>query len=92
MNWSRGGAALNTDPLNDNNRTVIVKNVPYADGENLMNKARHIPLALGEELSSNVNVTAVARLKPRFRNKPGLVKIGFETLDQKILVLRNNPR
>ena len=89
MNWSRGGAALNTDPLNDNTRTVIVKNVPYADGENLMNKARDILVALGEEVSSNVNVTAVARLKPRFRNKPGLVKIGFETLDQKILVLRN---
>ena len=89
MNWSCGGAALNTDPLNDNNRTVIVKNVPYADGENLMNKARDILVALGEEVSSNVNVTAVARLKPRFRNKPGLVKIGFETLDQKILVLGN---
>ena len=54
-----------------------------------MNKARDILVALGEEVSSNVNVTAVARLKPGFRNKPGLVKIGFETLDQKILVLRN---
>ena len=52
MNWSRGGAALNTDPLNDNNRTVTYKNVPYADGENLMNKARDIIIALCEEVSS----------------------------------------
>ena len=36
-----------------------------------------------------MNVTALARLKPRFRNKPGLVKIGFESVEQKILVLRN---
>ena len=84
MNWPRGGAASQADPLDDNNRTVIVKNVPYEDGE-----ARDILNALGEEVSSRVNVTALARLKPRFRIKPGLVKIGFESVEQKILVLRN---
>ena len=58
MNWSRGGAASQADPLDDNNRTVIVKNVPYEDGENLMNKARDILNALGEEvLSKNIHQT-----------------------------------
>ncbi|CAG2215323.1 unnamed protein product [Mytilus edulis] len=76
------------DPLNDNDVTVIVKNLPFTEGENLQDKVQQIIDSLGE-VSSQISVVATKRLTTRFHNKPGLVKISFQSQDQKILILRN---
>ena len=86
MGWSRGTPAI---PLDNNDITVVVKNLPETPEENLLAKARELISALGEDVSSNVRIAAVSRLPARFRNKPGLMKVSFEDVDQKILVLRN---
>lgn len=77
------------DPLNDNEITVIVKNVPYSDDEDITEKANNIINSIGEDISNNVKIVAAARLRKRFRDKPALIKVSFENSDQKVLVLRN---
>lgn len=77
------------NPLENNDVTVIVKNLPQTDDENLMATAQSIIGALGENVSSRVSAVAATRLRPRFHNRPGLVKVSFESLEQKVLVLRN---
>ena len=84
--WSRGTFA---NPLDNNDITVIIKDMPTTPGKDLLMKAREIISALGDEVSSNVRVIAASRLPARFQNKPGLVKVSLEDIDQKILVLRN---
>jgi hypothetical protein len=44
---------------------------------------------MGAGVSNNVLVTGATRLPTRFTNRPALVKIAFQNLDEKILVLRN---
>ncbi|VDI30742.1 Hypothetical predicted protein [Mytilus galloprovincialis] len=77
------------DPLNNNDVTVIVKNVPFNEEENLSEKVTEIISCLGENISSNVKVAATLRIKARFHNKPGLVKVSFQNAEQKIMTLRN---
>ncbi len=42
-----------------------------------------------QKLSVDVTATAAVRLRPRFRNKPGLVKVSLQNLQQIVLILRN---
>ena len=78
---------INTgNPLEDPNRTIIATNVAYmGEREDLLEIAKDLVSKL--ELEEPVTVLAAARLKGRF-GKPGLVKISFATLQEKILVLR----
>ena len=77
------------NPLNDPEVTIIASGLPFTDGENILTKASALIDARGGEVAENVLVTAVSRLPAKFRNKPGLVKISFGTVDEKVLVLRN---
>ena len=77
------------DPLNDPEVTIIASGLPFMDGENILTKARALIDALGGEVTENVLVTAASCLPAKFRNKPGLVKISFGTVDDKVLVLQN---
>ena len=54
-----------------------------------MTKARDIIDALGENVYSKVSVVAAERLRQKYRNRPGLVKLSFEKVEQKVLELRN---
>ena len=85
-NWTRGTFV---NPLDNNDITVIVKDLPTTPGEDLLMKARELISALGEDVSSNARVVAASRLQSRFQNKPGLVKISLADVEQKILVVRN---
>ena len=84
--WARGTFA---NPLDNNDITVVIKDLPVTPEEDLLMKARELISALGEEVSFNVSVIAASRLPSRYHNKPGLVKISLADNDQKVLVLRN---
>ena len=77
------------NPLNDPEVTVIASGLQFTDDENILSKASELIGAIGGDVAENVLVTAAARLPSKFRNKPGLVKISFGTVDEKVLVLRN---
>ena len=85
--WNSNGRRV--DPLNDPELTVIGSYIPFTEGENLIQKVGDLIMALGEDVSRAVTITGVKRFTPKYRNKPGLVKISFQSLEQKILVLRN---
>ena len=85
--WNVSGRRI--DPLNDPDLTVIGSYIPFTEGEDLVKKVGDLIMALGEDVSRSVTITGVKRFAPKYRNKPGLVKISFQSLDQKILVLRN---
>ena len=86
---SRGLFNVPLNPLNNNDVTVIAKDLPYIEGEDLLMTARNLIGTMGEDVYSNVNVVAASRMRARYRNKPGLVKISLANVEQKILVLRN---
>lgn len=77
------------DPINDPNLTIMVYDLRYSEGENLEQKVNEILQALGDQVSNNVLVTAVKRLPSRIPNRPGLVKISLQNIDEKVLILRN---
>ena len=77
------------NPLDDIDLTIVASGLPFIDGEDLIQTARTLIAELGEEVSQNVHITAATRLLSRLRDKPGLVKISFRNVDEKIRVLRN---
>ena len=62
-NWARGTFV---NPLDNNDKTVIVKYLPTTSGEDLLMKAHKLISALGEDVSSNARVVAASRLQSRF--------------------------
>jgi hypothetical protein len=78
-------AGVNYDPLSDTDVTVVATGIPNDPGtvENLDAKVDKILQVLG----CDVTVVACKRLNGR-EGKPGIVKISFESLDQKLRVLR----
>jgi len=81
--WYRVGRADDTE------LSVVVTGIQSEQGEDLMAKARDLIDVLGNEVSENVLITRVSRFKSRVPNRPGLVKITFRSIDEKILVLKN---
>ena len=77
------------NPLDDIDLTIVASGLPFIDGEDLIQTATTLIAELGEEVSQNVHITAATRLPSRLRDKPGLVKISFRNVDEKIRVLRN---
>lgn len=77
------------NPLSNDAVTVIVKNLQFAENENLIAIMNDIIHKLGQSVAKEVKIAAVTRLNPRFHGKPGLVKMSLENTDQKILILRN---
>lgn len=75
--------------LNDPEVCITASNVPFDHGENLLEKAAGIIRALGENVSSNVVIMDAKRLRPHLQGRQGLVKISFQSTEQKIQVLRN---
>ena len=62
-NWARGTFV---NPLDNNYKTVIVKDLSTTSGEDLLMKAHKLISALGEDVSSNARVVAASRPHSRF--------------------------
>lgn len=80
------------NPLSDPDLCVVVSGLPVTDNENMMEKAESLISAIGEDVSTNVLITGAIRLPTRLTDKPGLVKIGFQNVEEKVLVLRRKWR
>lgn len=90
MDYSgRNTSGRRIDPLNEPDLTVIGSYIPFTEGKGLVRKVGDLITALDEDVSNSVTTTGVKRFAPKYRNKPGLVKISFQSLDLKMLVLRN---
>ena len=87
-NWVRpiheNGERRSTNPLDDPNVTIIATDIKVEPNEDLLAVAKDLVAHLDE----NVRVIAAHQLKSRKINKPGLVKISFASVDEKIRVLR----
>ena len=81
------GSIVNQTVSNDE-LTIIVSNLKEANNEDPFRAARELTDALGEEISRYVKVTDACRFSERRRGKPRLMKIAFETIQQKVKVLR----
>ena len=77
------------NPIDDPDLTITASGLPYTQGECILDKAKSLTAALGDEISNNVTVIAAKRLNSRLPNRPGIVKISFASLSEKIRVLRN---
>ena len=74
--------------VNNSEITVFVRGLPEDQDESLYNKIDALLLAVGPNVHSNVKVVDYTRLPSR-NSAPGLVKIAFENLNQKKLVLNS---
>lgn len=88
-NKQEGASGSSQENLNIAEVCITASNVPFDEGENLLEKAAGIIRALGDNVSSNVVITGAKRLRSRYQGKQGLVKISFQNTEQKINVLRN---
>ena len=73
-----------SNPLNDPERTIIVSNLKQNQDEDILETATDLVRCL----SDSASVVAALRLKSRLNGKPGLVKISFQSTEEKIEVLR----
>lgn len=79
----------NLDYLNDPDLCITASGIQYQENENLIEKVNTLLDALGTEVSQNVIVTGVTRLRNRFDSRPPLIKISFQNTHEKVVVLRN---
>ncbi|CAG2253690.1 unnamed protein product [Mytilus edulis] len=77
------------NPLSNDAVTVIVKNLQFAENENLIEIMNDIIHKLGQSVAKEIKIAAVTCLNSRFHGKPELVKMSLENTDQKILILHN---
>ena len=83
-----GMSAFVNQSVSNEELTVIVTNLKETNNEDPLRLARELTDALGEEVSRYVNVIDACRFSERRRGKPRLMKIAYETVEQKIKVLR----
>ena len=91
MNSLRGENGLgvhNDTSVNNSDITVIATNVPVRHDRSLLDTAKALISALGDDVSRRTNITDVRRCSDRNTGKPPLLKIAFENVEQKIDVLR----
>lgn len=74
----------NSNTVYDPDRTIIASNITQNTNEDILEIAKD----LVRHLSDSANVLAAVRLRSRVNDKPGLVKISFQSVEQKIEVLR----
>jgi len=79
------GGQLKSEPLDDTERCIIVANLNFDKDEDLDVKCEHLIMALN--VVPKPKIVDKVRMKPRKANGVGVVKIAFETKDQKIAVL-----
>ena len=80
-NPERGG-------VNNHDLTIIASGVQQSRDEIPLNTAKLIVSALGPEVTRTTSIVEAKRISSRIQSKPGLLKIAFESLEQKKTVLR----
>lgn len=79
-----GSAVHHSSTVKDSEVTIIASNIPQSDDEDILQVAQD----LVDCLSDSISVVAAARLRSRIQGKPGLVKISFATVEEKVEILR----
>ena len=74
--------------LADPDVCVIVTGLVDQQGEDILQRAKELVAALGEEVTSAVQVTGATRLRAKLQGRSGPVKISFRSLNEKVRVLR----
>jgi hypothetical protein len=81
--------AIQHNPLDDPGVTIIASGIPVTEVEDIKQKAEDLIRALGDDVSSEVHITAVTRLPTRYNNRLGTVKISLRNTGEKVRVLRS---
>lgn len=85
------GAAPGDNPrvwqrnVDDLDRSIIIKGLPYEENENVQEKITEVLSALGEAVTSNITVLNVHRFHSRFEERPEIVKVSFSKSEEKHL-------
>ncbi|KAK6173115.1 hypothetical protein SNE40_016634 [Patella caerulea] len=85
----RVATSNHVNPLDNNDVTVVVFGLKFDDGEQIQQKAQQLINSLGHEITNSVTIQAASRLRPRKPNQNGLVKISFDSKEERDVVLRN---
>ena len=88
MNSLRSEPGFVDTSVNNCELTVIATNIPVRHDRPLLETAKALISALGEEVSRHATNTDVKRCPDRATGKPPLLKIAFENVEQKVQVLR----
>ena len=88
MSSLKTDAGFVDNSVNNCDITVIATNVPLRQDRSLMDTAKALISALGTDISHRSMITDVKRCPDRGTGKPPLLKIAFESVEQKVEVLR----
>ena len=88
MNSLRSDPGFVDTSVNNCELTVIATNIPVRHDRPLIDTAKALISALGEDIARRSRITDVKRCPDRGTGKPPLLKIAFETMEQKVDVLR----
>ena len=67
---------------------MIATSLPVSHDRSLLDTAKALISALGDDVSRRSRVTDVKRWSDRNTGKPPLLKIAYETVEQKVDILR----
>ena len=81
------GIRINDQTVNNCDVTVIVSNLRARPGEIPLETAKQLVSALGDDVSDQAKITDAKRCNERDHGKPPVLKIAFETVEQKVNVL-----
>ena len=82
------GMPLSDHTVNNCDVTVIVSNLRKRPSDIPLDVAKELVRALGDDIFRNTNITDVKRCDERAHGKPPVLKIAFESVEQKVNVLR----
>ena len=85
---STDGMPLSDHTVNNCDVTVIVSNLRKRPSEIPLDVAKELVRALGDDIFCNTSITDVKRCDERAHGKPPVLKIAFESVEQKVNVLR----
>ena len=92
MSSLKADAGFMDNSVNNCDITVIATNVPLRHDRSLMDTAKALISALGTDILHRSMITDVKRCPDRGTGKPPLLKIAFESVEQKVEVLRSKKK
>ena len=86
--FSTDGMPIIDNTVNNCDVTVIVSNLRQRPDEILLEAAKQLIRALGDEVFKNTVIMDTKRCNERNQGTPPVLKIAFENVEQKVKVLR----
>ena len=77
--------AIQQNHLDDPGVMIIASGIPDTETEDIKQKAEYLICTLGDDVSSEVHITAVTRLPTRYKDRPGIVNISLRNTGGKAL-------